>query len=354
MTRAVNSKPQTPILAGIYIKAEKDMLELQATDNETGFICHIPAQIDEEGEIVLAGRYFQDVSGKLPGDTITFDYNNEEKIAHIKSDYSNFTLLCMKAEDFPKITPMESDVNFTIKNTIFNNLIRKTAFSCSTDETRPVFTGCYLEINGNKITMAATNTHRLAVKSDTLDTETNPIKIIIPAKVLTELSAITATDLPIDIKVNCSSNKISFSFENTYMFSRIINGNFPDYNNVIPKSYATKVRLKSDAFKEALDRVTLISRTNQFNIVKMEFADNKAVIFSNNPEIGNAEETIPVNIEGKDITISFNGGYMTDVMKIIDDTDITISLNTVTSPISITENKDDDFIYVVTPVRTSH
>ncbi len=352
--KAIASKPQTPILAAIYMKADNDQLEIHATNNEIGLLCKIPVEIEEPGEIAMSGRYFLDVIRKLPGDSVTISFKRDEKIVNVTSNQASFTLLSMNANEFPKVKPIESNVEFSIKDNVLRSLIKKTVFACSKDESRPVFTGCYLDIADNKITMAATNMHRLAVKYEQFPETLGNIKVIIPSNILQELLHNLNSDIPTDVKVCCNFNQISFAFDNIYMTSRLIEGAYPDYTNVIPSSHATLVTMDSAEFNAAVDRVSLISRAGDYNVIKMEFANGQLHITSNNPEIGNAEETIPASIEGPDITIAFNAQYLVDVMKIIDSKNCELRLNQPLSPITVKEEKDDAFIYVVTPVRTKN
>ena len=354
VSKAVASKPQTPILSGVYLRAEAGVLELQATNYEIGMISRIPVEIAEPGQIAISGRYFQEVVRKLPGDSVTISFNREEKIVHISSNQANFTLLSMNASEFPTIKEMEGNLQFKIKDNVLRSLIKKTVFACSTDESRPVFTGCYLEVADTKVTMAATNTHRLAVKYETFDESIGNIKIIIPSRILQELLHNMTSEIPTDVTVTCTYNQISFSFENLYMTSRLIEGAFPDYHRVIPPEFATKITLNAAELNAAVDRVSLISRAGDYNIIKLEFANNQVHITSNNPDIGNAEETIPATIDGPELSIAFNAKYIMDVMKTIDSETCQIKLNQPLSPAAIREADDEEFIYIVTPVRTAH
>ena len=192
------------------------------------------------------------------------------------------------------------------------------------------------------------------MKKETFDAPIGAIKLIIPAKVLTELQHILTSEIPSDVEVTCSLNQVSFAFENIYMTSRLIEGAFPNYRNVIPQNLTVKVEAKTSELSAAMDRVSLISRANDYNVVKLDFHDSELHISSSNPDIGHAEETIPVAIEGDAIQIAFNATYLVDVLKALDGETCTISLHQPLSPITITEPDDPDFIYVVTPVRTAH
>ena len=354
VSKAVAVKPQTPILSGIYLKASEGLLELQATNYEIGIIVRIVADVEEAGEIAISGRYFGEVVRRLPGDNVKISLNREESILHIQSDQSNFTLVSMNPAEFPTVKELDGDLKFTIKDNVLRSLIKKTVFACATDEGRPVFTGCSLDIQETKLTMAATNTHRLAVKYEIFEQRIGKIKIIVPSRTLSELLHNMTSELPIDVTVTCSYNRISFQFDHFFMTSRLIEGQFPDYNRVIPASFDTRVRLDTAAFSGAVDRVSLISRAGEYNVIKLEFANNLLHITSNNPDIGKAEETIVAEIEGPDITIAFNAQYIIDVLKTIETKSCRIDLGQPLTPIAVREAEDESFIYIVTPVRTQH
>ena len=352
-TKAISNKPQMPILSGIYIHAENNTLSIETTDYDIGIICKITANVQEEGAIVVPGRYFSDVIKTLPGDTIELSSNNEKNTITIKSNTAKFNLLSMSATDFPKIQKLESDNNITIRSNILTDLIRKTSFACSSEMVRPIFTGCLLELNNIELTMAATNTHRLAVKKEIMDNNdiTVSSKLIIPAKILNDLSSLLNADIPINIDITYSHNQISFTYENIYIVSRLIEGQFPDYTNVIPPSFDTVATIRTHDLQEAIDRVSLISRSNQYNIINLDFTAENLLLSSNNPEIGKAEENISIKLNGQPINISFNAKYILDVLKYIDTDELNFSFNQPTTPASIKSINDDMFIYVVTPVR---
>lgn len=354
VSKAVASKPQMPILSGIYLKAKEGQLELQATDYEIGMICHIQADVSVPGAIVLSGRYLQEVTRRLPGETVNFAYDHEANIAKINSNAANFTLLSLSAREFPVIQHLTGNLDFQIRNNVLQEIVKKTVFACSNDEARPVFTGCQLEVHDAGMTMAATNTHRLAVKQELLDENIGNIKVIIPSKVLNELLRIIASEIPTNVHVISSYNQISFEYEGIYLTSRLIEGQFPDYHRVIPSAFATKVTLDTADFLSAVDRVSLISRAGDYNIIRLEFTEGQVRISSNNPEIGQAEEIVPASVDGPEVNIAFNAKYVTDVLKNLDSKSFLFSLNQSLQPAAIREENDDTFTYVVTPVRTNH
>lgn len=363
VSKGLSTKPQTPILSGIYMTAKEGQLELQSTNYELGFIVTIPAEIHTVGAAVLPGKYLTEFARKLPAEEVSIDTGSSDGLAVIRSGSARFTLRTMEVSDFPVLQRMEETLRFTIKDRTLARLVKKSTFACLREEQRdrrPIFTGCQLEVEGKEVTFAATNVHRLAVKSELLEEDAGQIRIIIPAKFLEEVTRTITGDVPTDIHVTCSYNQISMSADGIYMTSRLIEGAFPDYRRVIPQeeNIRTRVILDAATFASAVERASLIARTDQYNIVKLAFEEGLMRISSNSPEIGEAEETIAAEVTGDDVTIAFNASYLMDAVKSLDSDTFILSLQGANaqgmnlSPITIREEADPNYIYVVTPVRT--
>lgn len=363
VSKGLSTKPQTPILSGIYMTAKEGQLELQTTNYELGFILTIPAEIHNTGTAVLPGKYLTEFARKLPAEEVSIDTDSADGLAVIQSGTARFTLRTMEISDFPILHRMDGTLHFTIKDRILARLVKKSAFACLREEQRdrrPIFTGCQLEVEGKDVTFAATNVHRLAVKSEQLEEDAGQIRVIIPAKFLEEVTRTVSSEVPADIHVTCSYNQVSMSSGSIYMTARLIEGTFPDYRRVIPReeNIRTKVTLDAASFASAVDRASLIARTDQYNIVKLSFAQGLMRISSNSPEIGEAEETIPAEVTGDDVTIAFNASYLMDALKSLDSDTCILSLQGSNeqgvnlSPMTIREEADPNYIYVVTPVRT--
>ena len=363
VSKGLSTKPQTPILSGVYMTAKEGLLELQSTNYELGFIVTIPAEIHTVGTAVLPGKYLTEFTRKLPAEEISIDTESSDGLAVIKSGTARFTLRTMEVSDFPVLQRMDGTLHFAIKDRTLARLVKKSTFACLREEQRdrrPIFTGCQLEVEGQEVTFAATNIHRLAVKSETLDADAGQIRVIIPARFLEEVTRTIAGDVPTDIHVTCSYNQVSMSSGSIYMTSRLIEGAFPDYRRVIPRDENIKTRVTLDAhvFASAVERASLIARTDQYNIVKLAFEQGLMRISSNSPEIGETEETIPAEVTGDDVTIAFNASYLMDAMKSLDSDTCILSLQGANeqgmnlSPMTIHEEADPKYIYVVTPVRT--
>jgi len=363
VSKGLSTKPQTPILSGVYMTAKEGQLELQSTNYELGFIVTIPAEIHTLGTAVLPGKYLTEFARKLPAEEVSIDTGSSDGLAVIRSGSARFTLRTMEVSDFPVLQRMEGTLQFTIKDRTLARLVKKSTFACLREEQRdrrPIFTGCQLEVEGKEVTFAATNVHRLAVKSELLEEDAGQIRIIIPAKFLEEVTRTITGDVPTDIHVTCSYNQISMSADGIYMTSRLIEGAFPDYRRVIPQeeNIRTRVILDAATFASAVERASLIARTDQYNIVKLAFEEGLMRISSNSPEIGEAEETIAAEVTGDDVTIAFNASYLMDAVKSLDSDTFILSLQGANaqgmnlSPITIREEADQNYIYVVTPVRT--
>lgn len=353
ISKATPNNPQNPILSGFYLETQDNKIELRATDNEIGIITDIPAEIEDPGNVILSGKTLQEIIRSLPGENLTLTFDEEKKIANIRSGSTSFDLISMNGQ-FSSVRMTDPLINFKMKDTLLKSLIKKTVFACSTDEKRPIFTGCLLEIKDEEITMAATNTHRLSVKNAVLPEFKGSRRMIIPSKILNELLRTLNSDIPEDIDIACSDTRISFSFGNIYMISRLIEGQFPDCNRVIPADFKTRVTLKTADFMGAVERISLIARHDDYKVMRFEFSSGQVRISSNNQNIGYAEETVPAVIDGEDVNISFNFTYLLDVLKNIDTEEIYFSLNEKLSPAAVREPGNESFIYIITPVRTSH
>ena len=353
--RSIASKPQTPILSGIYMNADNDMLEIQATDYEIGVILHIKAEVENPGEIVVSGRYFYEVVRTLPDEEVVIEYDSSTEIVKISSGKSTFTLLSMKAGDFPQIYQMKEGKKFTVNSVVLKELIRRTIFACATDETRPLFMGALLELEGQKARMVATNSHRLAYDEGRIEEEISDLcQYVIPKRILEEIQHILSSEIPEKVEITCTHSEMSFKTEQIYISTRLIEGRYPEYRRAIPSEFTKRVTLSTAPFLSAVSRVGLIARSSEYNTIKLMFNMGEVHIYSDNPVVGKAEETMQASIEGDDIQIAFNASYLIDVLKILNSESFILEMNDSLKPALVREPDNEDFLYVITPVRTKH
>ena len=347
LMKAVAVKSETPILSGIYLKASASYLELQGTDNKVGIISKVPANVEADGEIVIGGKKFFEVVQNLSGETVTI--TADDKNAEIKSAGSKFKLLVYKAEDYPKITQEETLQKFTLRQIDLKKLIKQTAFAAdnSKEPSRPIFTGVLFNIEGDKIRLAATNTHRLAVSSDTLIEPVEDLKFIVPAKILQDISALLDTG---KVEVGYSGKSVNFIFDNLYVSARIIAGDFPPVDRLLNEEKTIFAKVVREEFLKSLERVSVISKETMYQTVDLHFED-VINISSTSAEIGKAEENVVAVIEGGELDISFNYNYLIDALRATNAEKIQIGLSGELKPIEIKPVDDDSFQYIVTPVR---
>ena len=205
--RAISSKPSTPIFSGIHLIADNNILEIQAMDLNMAIACSIEAEIQEKGEIVVSAKHFSELMRKLPGENVTIVKNKEEKTINVQSDKSDFQLLLMNEDDYPKFPEFNADKQIVLEDEKIKELIKKTIFACSTDEARPLFTGILVELQDGKITFVGTNTHRLSIK--TMEQESSEaMSMIIPSRVLSEIARNLTSELPQEVKLSLLNNQI--------------------------------------------------------------------------------------------------------------------------------------------------
>lgn len=348
--RAIISKPSTPIFSGIHLLTNNGKLEIQAMDLNLAISCTIDAEIIEDGEIVVSAKHFSELVRKLPGENITVTKNKENKTIKVVSGKSEFQLLLMNEDDYPKFPQFDANQSITIADEKIKELIKKTIFACSTDEARPLFTGILVEIQDNTVTFVGTNTHRLAIKSMELPAADN-MSMIIPAKVLSEISRNLNSEIPQEVTISLLYNQIMITIDNVIIVSRLIEGKFPDYRKVIPSKFAVQTSLKAKELAGAVERVALFSNEGDYSIIKISVDSSEITITSSSPEVGTGREVIGCETEGEKLNVAFNSKYILDILKNMESEEVILKMNTSLSPVCIKSADEPDYTYIVTPVR---
>lgn len=347
--KGISSKTTLPILNGIYLKAEDNILTLTGTDLEIGIETKIDAEVLTEGNIVVTSRIFGDIIKKLPDLPVEIDVDEKQNI-NIKCGRSKFNIQGQTSEEYPRLAEIDKEKSFHMPKDLLKNMIRQTIFATAQDETRPILTGALLEIVDGKISLVALDGYRLALKSASVDYSEN-ISVVIPSKTLNEVNKILEDD-DSDIKVVCTDSHIIFMLSKTIITSRLLEGQFLNYKDIIRNEYKSRARVNTKAIKDSIERASLLAREGKNNLVKLQVSDEKLVITSNS-EIGDVYEEIPINLEGEDIEIAFNSKYILDGIKIIDSEEITMDLVSSVNPCIIKPVDDDNYTYLILPVRLS-
>lgn len=349
--RAVSAKNTMPILQSISLKAEEQKLIFTATDLEIGIRCEVPAQTEIEGNVVLPAKLFTEIVRKLPDTTISL-FSQEESI-HLQYYNSEILLKGYDPDEFPLLPDLLDPTVFSLPANLFRSMIRETVFACGTEENRPVFSGLLLEIDQQTLRLVATDTHRLAYR---LAEISNPEGIkfsgIIPAKTMSEIYRLLKDDDE-DVAIRFTDAQVSFQFGSVHLISRLIEGQFPNYKQVIPQSCETKVYLSVGEFMDAIERASLLTRDNTAgaSIVRLAIKDN-VIHIDHTSEIGRIAEQVYVEKEGNDLNISFNAKFVLDVLRVIESEQILFELSGPHSAAVIRNLTDKNYIYLILPVRT--
>ncbi|HHU31797.1 MAG: DNA polymerase III subunit beta [Zhaonellaceae bacterium] len=352
--RAISSRSTLPILSGIYLSCEHNILRLRATDLEIGIECTIPVQSEAEGETVLPARYFVEIIKKLPNLPITIE-KTDEGIIIIRYGSSEVQLNAFNPEEFPQLPQVEEIHTVTVNADLFINAIKQVSIAASHDISRPIFTGILLEFSDNNILkLVATDTYRLAYREIILPgTLVNNFSCIIPSRALGEIGKIFWSD-DNQIEISFADNQVLFKVDSTILVSRLIEGQFPNYNQVIPKDYSSRIRVLTKDLLNSAERASLLARDefkNRSNVIKLNISGNNLTVTSKSAEVGNLHEELPIYLEGEPAEIAFNARYLIDVLKVIDQEEIHLDLTGSLSPGIIRPAEDKHVLFLVLPIR---
>ena len=353
LQKVSQNKTSSNLPGAIYMTTKNGQVELQGNDFELGIRLTIDGDIKEPGTLVVGSRYFQELIRKLPGDTIELYKPEDGNSLTITSGSSEFNLVTLHPDDFSLVEQIHDQDHVNIDSFAMKELIDLTNYAAATDEDRPVFTGALLEIKENEVTMVATDTHRMAVKKITIDEPaTTPMRAIIPTKTLAEVSRLLPTDNPAMINIIWNRTQIVFNFESIYIISRLIEGTYPKYEKVIPSQFDSSAVIDRREFAGAVDRVSLLAKDISYNVIRYDWAESNVTLSTQNTEIGMAKEDVAVEFKGTPFTISFNGRYISDILRHSTGDNIHLFLKQ-NGPVVIRQDNNPNYTYVVTPVRTN-
>ncbi|MGM9986876.1 MAG: DNA polymerase III subunit beta [Bacillaceae bacterium] len=360
--KAVSSRTTIPILTGIKIVATNSGITLTGSDSDISIESHIPTEENEEviaevvqpGSVVLQAKYFSEIVRKLPQDTVVIEVN-DNFLTTIRCGKAQFNLNGLDADEFPHLPQIEEHHVFTVSSDLLKHIIRQTVYAVSTSETRPILTGVNWRIYNSTLTCVATDSHRLAMRKAPIsgvpsDFEAN---VVIPGKSLNELNKILdESDEAIEIVI--TDYQVLFKSKHLLLFSRLLEGSYPDTSRLIPTESKTTITLNTKEFLQAIDRASLLAREGRNNVVNLiTLEDNKIEIYSNSPEIGKVEEEVQCdNIKGEELKISFSAKYMMDALKALDSTEIEVRFTGAMRPFLIQAEGDERMLQLILPVRT--
>ena len=353
VTKAVASKTTMPILEGILIQTNDNEVKLTTYDLEIGIEYIIDAEIEEQGATVVNAIMFSEIIRKLPDTEINIVLN-EQNLLVIECEGSLYKLATMNPDEFPELPQINVENSIEIEQNTLKEMIRKTIFAVSTEENRPIFTGCLFEIKNNKLNVVAVDGFRLAWKSKFLQNSVNDFTAVIPGRTLNEVNKIISDSFD-TIKIGVAKNQALFEMENCKLVTRLLDGEFLNYANVIPTNWETRIRVNKNNLSNCFERISLISASSiekeKKYPVKVSIEIGKVIISCTN-QTGDAKEEIYVSTEGQNLEAGFNPKYFLDALRSIDDEEVFIDFGTSISPSIIRPVEESgDYIYMILPIR---
>ena len=352
VVRGVPTRTTMPVLEGIYMQTNNNQLKLTTYDLELGIEYVIDSTIEEEGNTVVNATMFSEIIRKLPDTEIDIELN-EKNLLVIECEGSLYKLATMNPTEFPELPQINIENSIEIEQNALKDMIRKTIFAVSTEENRPIFTGCLFEITNNKLNLVAVDGFRLAWKSRFLQTKINDFTAVIPGRTLNEINKIILDSFD-TIKIGVAKNQALFEMENCKIVTRLLDGEFLNYSSVIPENWETRIRVNKDVIQNCFERISLISSSSiekeKKYPVKVMIDIGKVTISCTN-QTGDAKEEIYVSTEGKNLEAGFNPKYFLDALRAIDDEEVFIDFGTSISPCIIRPVDEGDYIYMILPIR---
>ena len=351
VSKAVSNRTTIPILKGIMIKAtEEGSLILTASDLEISIKKEINADVQEPGAIVVMAKLFGDIIRKLPNEDILISCDESGTVL-IKTSFSEFNVVSFPTDEFPEIgNKEEGSESITLDRDIFREMIRKTSFAASVDESKGVLTGILTEIDEEFIKMVSLDGFRLALVKENMKSASSN-KFIIAAKVMNEISKIISEDEEdSDINIMLGEKREVINVGSNEIIIRRMEGEFIKYNDILPTENTTNVIVSKEMLLESIERASLLSREGKNNLIKMIIKNDLMTITSRSEE-GNVKEEIIVEKTGNDLEIGFNSKFVLDVLKVIDDEQVSLNFKTGVSPCVVKPVDGDYYEYLILPVR---
>ncbi len=350
----ISSRASLPVLSNILLETQKDKLKLAATDLEVGIKTEIPTEILKEGSITIPAKILFDIVRELPNQDIQLEVTNEYKII-LSCGKIIFKIMGLPKDEFPIIPDFKEDNAFTISAGLLKEMIQKTIFAISNDETRYILTGVLVQTSNGNMEMIATDGRRLSyINGGKLDKQgKNKLDVIVPSKALREASRLIGEKETGDkdlVKIELTENQIALKLDSTVLVSRLVEGKFPNYKQVIPKDHSTSVTLDTEKLLNAVKRVSLLS-PEKAESVKLQFIKEKLIISSMAQGLGEAQEELEIDYKGANLETAYNPKYLMDVLKVIKAGQIEVELSNAMSPGVIKPKSGEEYLYVIMPMR---
>jgi len=349
-TRVASTRSAVQALSGVQLVATSTGAELRATDMEVGLRVPLTGEVVREGEVVLPARLLLDVARQLPAGNVTLELRPAEQDVEVVSGPARFHLRTLRSEDFPNLPEPGGDQVVTMPAAAFVETIAKVARSASRDETRPILTGILVSAQGAELKMVATDSYRLSVKETTLDPPIDGgFEANVPARALQELERLVTGGPDEQIRIGVRTNQIVFEAGGTVLSSRLIEGQFPNYRQLLPESYDHELLLSAEEIAGVVRRISLMAQKNA--PLRLSFNEGELVVSAQTPDVGEASEPLPAPFKGEPFEIGFNPEFLRDGLESVGTGDLVLKLISPLRPGLIEGVGESGFLYLIMPIR---
>jgi DNA polymerase III subunit beta len=346
VARAVSTRTAVQILAGVLLHAEGGALQLAATDMELSLRSSLDASVDGEGAVVVPGRLLVDLTRLLPEQEVQIEHRAEEGVVRISCGSAAYRLNTYNAEDFPRLPELATLELFSVDREALLETVSRVARSTSRDESRPVLTGILARFEAGKLVMAATDSYRLSVKETPLERSAPELEAIIPARALGELGRIAQTGEQIELGVH--ENQVVFSVDGVWLTTRRIDGQFPNYKQLLPEQFEHELALPRAELLDVVRRTSVMAQRN--SPLRLRFAEGELIVSAQTQDVGEAQESLPVAYTGEPLEIGFNADFLRDGIESIDADELRLNLISPLRP-AVMKGEGEDFSYLIMPIR---
>ncbi len=359
--RAVSSRSSLPVLSNVMLATDNGRLKLSATNLEIGINCWVGAKVAEEGAVTVPARLLSDFVNSLPAEQIDLELAVRTQTVHLRCARFEANIKGIDAQEFPVVPTVEESAPYIpIDAPALRQMIGQVAFAAATDESRPILTGVLTVFENDRLTLAAADGYRLSVQSVSLDQAVDgKTEVIVPARALAELARISADQTePISVVITPARNQILFHMRDIDLVSQLIEGRFPDYQQIVPASYSNRAVLDVQSFLKAT-RVAHLFARDSANIVRVEIAagdelmPGRVTLAATSNELGDNVGQLDATVDGEPIEIAFNAKYLMDVLSVLDCAQVTLETISASNPGVLRRVGDDTFIHVIMPMHLS-
>ena len=347
VSRAVSTRGSVQVLSGILLSAEGTGVSLAATDMELSLRTTLEAAVDGDGAVVIPGKLLTELARLLPDSEVTIEYRPEEGLAQIASGPATYRLNTYAAEDFPRLPPVDAQLHAIDRDALLET-VERVARSASRDESRPVLTGILVRFEAGKLVMVATDSYRLSVKETELDATAPELEAIIPARALQELARLSGGGDGDTLELGVHENHVVFGAGDAWLTTRRIDGQFPNYRQLIPESFEVELTIARAEFYDVVRRVAVLAQRN--SPLQLRFTEGELAVSVRAQDVGEAKESLPVPYAGEEFLVGFNAEFLRDGIDAIRGDDVLVKLINPLRPV-ILADPSSNFTYLIMPIR---